>query len=203
MTPVFKKGDPILTINYHPISVLSVFSKIFEKCMYSRVYWFLSKYNVFCKRQFGFRSDHSTNDALISLIELLKRNLDNGLCGCGIFIDLRKAFDTVDHSILLSKLNYYGVCGVANEWFKSYLSDRRQFVSIAGFRSDSKSVCCGVLQGSTLGSVLFLIYINDLHQVFDKAIVHHFENDTVYFSQKLTTIETVLNYELKFLNWNG
>lgn len=127
--PVFKKGDPNLVSNYRPISLLSIFSKIFEKCFYKRLYSFLTKYNLIFMRQFGFRSGFSTNHALATIVETIKAKLDERNYVCGIFIDLQKAFDTVDHEILLQKLNFYGIRGMSNEWLRSFLSDRFQHVS--------------------------------------------------------------------------
>ena len=199
--PVHKKGDMLLCNNYRPISLLSVFSKIYEKCIYQRLYSFLCQYNLIYKKQFGFRAKHSTNHALISLLETVKMFLDNDELVCGIFIDLQKAFDTVDHEILLDKMHHYGVRGVANDWFCSFLTGRKQYVTIAGVKSDSCQIKCGVPQGSTLGPLLFLIYINDLRSVFSQCIVHHFADDTnlVFSSKKLNTIQTVVNFELKKL----
>ena len=127
VTPVHKKGDTTICSNYRPISILSVFSKIFEKCMYKRIYSFLNKYKLIYKRQFGFRAAHSTNHALASLVEYIKEKIDNNNYVCGVFIDLQKAFDTVDHNILLHKLENYGIPGRANDWLKSFLTERKQF----------------------------------------------------------------------------
>ena len=108
---------------------------------------------------------------------------------------MQKAFDTVDHEILVSKLNNYGIRGVANDWLKSYLTERNQIVSIDGFKSHERVISCGIPQGSTLGPLLFLIYINDLHKSFQKCSLYHFADDTniiIISSQNLKTIETVL-----------
>ena len=124
--------------------------------------------------QFGFRQKFSTSHALINLTENIRQALDKGYIGCGIFVDLQKAFDTVDHEILLSKLDYYGIRGISNNWFKSYLSNRKQFVSINGYDSELAEINCGVPQGTVLGPLLFLIYINDLNQAIKFCKVHHF-----------------------------
>ena len=116
--PVFKKGDYLECTNYRPISLLSIFSELFEKCVYSRVYSFLEKHKLLYGRQFGFRSGHSTSHALISLVEHIKMQLDSQNFACGIFVDLQKAFDTVDHKILLSKLYFYGFRGNFHQWFQ-------------------------------------------------------------------------------------
>ena len=121
VTPIFKKEDSQLPSNYRPISVLPVFRKLYEKCMYSCLYAFLTKYNPLFKKQFGFRKNHSTSHALLSLIDLIKKYFDNDYFVCGVFIDLQKALDTVNHEILLVKLDFYGIYGLANSWLKSFL----------------------------------------------------------------------------------
>ena len=109
--------------------------------------------------QFGFRQQYSTSHALINITENIRKALDDGNIGCGVFVDLQKAFDTVDHKILLAKLNHYEIRGVSNDWFKSYLSNRNQYVTINGFDSGLTAINCGVPQGFVLGPLLFLLYI--------------------------------------------
>ena len=149
--------------------------------------------------QFGFRSKHSTLHALIGLTESIKKTIDDGMLGCGVFIDLQKAFDTVNHSILLKKMEHYGVRGIALDWFTSYLSDRKQYVSVNRYTSDYLNISCGVPQGSVLGPLLFLIYINDLPNVSKLLSFYLFADDTnIYFkSNDLTHLQKVMNRELK------
>ena len=140
--------------------------------MYSRLYAFLTKYKLLFKKQFGFRNKHSTSHALISLIDLIKKYFDNDYFICGVFINLQKAFDTVNHEILLVILDFYGICGLDNSWLKLFLENRKQYVNLSGHSSRIKIITCGVPQGSTLGPLLFLLYLNDLQSVFSKSVFH-------------------------------
>ena len=129
--------------------------------------------------QFGFRQQDSTSNVLIKITENVRKALDDGNIGCGVFVDLQKAFHTVDHQVLLAKLNHHGICRVSNDWFKSDLSDRHQYISINGYESILGAINCGVPQGSVLGPLLFLLYINDLNQAIKSCKVHHFADDTI------------------------
>jgi hypothetical protein len=202
VVPIFKnKGSPLEVSNYRPISLLSNIDKIFEKAVKKRIISFLDHNNIICDKQFGFRSKHSTNHALISLTETIRKQLDSGNFSCGVFIDLQKAFDTVDHQILLGKLGHYGIRGIANSWFRSYLHQRKQFVSVSGCQSLLKNIIHGVPQGSVLGPLLFLLYINDLSNAILYSEVFHFADDTslICSNSSLKAIKKRVNIDLKLL----
>ena len=161
--------------------------------MYKRVSQFLTENNIIYDLQFGFRQNFSTAHALINLTENIRQALDEGYIGCGIFVDLQKAFDTVDHEIILAKLDHYGVCGVSNEWFRSYLSDHQQYVSTNGYDS-----------GRCSRSPTFLLYINDLNQAIKFCKVHHFADDTnlLYLGKSFKNLNKFVNIDFKNLvNW--
>ena len=200
--PIFKnKGDPLLISNYRPISLLSNLNKKFEKIVYKRLYSFLDRLNCIYEFQFGFRVGHSTNHALLSLTEKVREALDSGKFACGVFIDLQKAFDTVDHSILLTKLKHYGIKGIANDWFRSYLTGRSQYTSVNGFDSEHRDMNYGVPQVSVLGPLLFLIYINDLHNAIKFSTFHHFADDInlLITNVSIKKIQIQMNLDLNFL----
>ena len=196
--PLFKSDDPELFNNYRPVSVLCSLSKVFERIMYNRLRNFLDEYKILFSYQFGFRKSHSTYMALMTLMDNLINFLDKGEYVIGIFLDFSKAFDTVDHGILLQKLSCYGVRGDALSWFQSYLNNMYHFVTYNGVSSDKKEVKCGVPQGSILGPLLFLIYINDLSDVCKCSLPILFADDTNLFhhGSDLSVIENAFNKEL-------
>ena len=153
--PVYKSGDSCEFNNYRPISLLPCFSKILEKMMYKRLLNYLNKICLLSEHQFGFRKNNSTNFALIDLINKITTAIDNKEFAIGVFLDLSKAFDTADHSLLLQKLEFYGIRVIALEWFKSYITKRYQCVRYKNKISAKKEMTCGVPQGSVLGPLLF------------------------------------------------
>ena len=171
--------------------------------MYKRLYTFFHKNNVIYNLQFGFRQQYSTSHTLINITENIRKALDGNI-GYGVFVDLQKAFDTVDHQIFLAKLNHYGIRGVSNDWFKSYLFNRNEYVSINGYEPGLAALNCGVPQGSVLGPLLFLLYINDLNQAIKFCKVHHFADDTslLCLSNSIKKLNKLVNTDLKHVvNW--
>ena len=201
--PIFKnKGSPLEVSNYRPISLLSNIDKIFEKIVHFKVTSYLKLNSVIFKRQFGFRKKHSTIHNIIALTENILNSLDNGKFSCGVFLDLQKAFDTVDHEILLSKLKYCGIRGIINDWFRSYLFNRKQFTTVLGQSSKVGQILYGVPQGSVLGPLLFLIYINDLPNSLCYTESFMFADDTALLLSdfKLKTIKKKINIDLKLIS---
>ena len=167
--------------------------------MHKRLDNFLEVNDILQPLQFGFRTKHSTQHTLISMTETIRKTIDNGNFGCGIFIDLKKAFDTVKHSILLRKLEHYGIQSIPLQRFHSYLSNRKQYVSVNGLSSDELNIIHGVPQGSVHGPLLFLIFINDLPNISKHLTFCLFAADTsiYYESSNLLHIQTIVNRELR------
>ena len=160
IVPIFKKNDPTLLDNYRPISLLPVFSKIFERVIFDQLHNHFNLHNLYFTSQYGFRKKHSTESAVLELVDKTIKHMDSGDVPISIFLDLSKAFDTLDHDILLDKLSYYGVKETALSLFKSYLSNRKQYVEYLNTTSNFTDIKTGVPQSSILGPLLFIIYIN-------------------------------------------
>ena len=223
VSPIYKKGDPQLLDNYRPISTLPIFSKIFEKLIYTRIYDFLVAKNVLYEKQFGFRRNHSTSHAinyslscfvegkliftflyLVSWvaplavghiffffffsIKYIADKIEQKKHVIGIFLDLSKAFDTICHEKLLVKLDSYGIRGNCLKLIKNYLLNRKQITKFNNVKSDSKNIMFGVPQGSVLGPLIFLLYINDI-------VNSAFEGETVIFADDTNIFVTGNNEE--------
>ena len=181
ITPVFKNGSRALFSNYRPISVLPVLSKILEKIMYNQLLTFVTEHNIIFDHQFGFRAKHSTYMPISILHDLITDNLASNMKTAGIYLDLARAFDTVNTDILLKKLSLYNIRDKSLDFLLSYLSNRTHRVKFNGIISGTKEVTCGVPQGSVLGPLLFLLYINDIYKVCPVAKFFLFADDTAIF----------------------
>ncbi len=163
--PSYKKCESYFTKNYRPISVLSILNNIIEKLVHECLYQFLKKYEILYKFQFGFRKAHSTSLANIELVENIREEIQNGKFVLGAYRDLSKAFDTISHNNLLHKLEHASIRGILLDWFKSHLSNRKQYVHFNDVGSPLRNITCRVPEGSALGQLLFLIYMNDIGEI--------------------------------------
>ena len=199
--PIFKKGNKLLTSNYRPISILSPFSKIFEKHICTQLTNFMTKHNILHASQFGFRTNSSTEMAVSQIIEEITNKFQNGEYTCSIFLDLAKAFDTVDHEILMNKLCIYGVRGLPAKLLQNYLSHRTQQTIINNTKSNIQTINCGIPQGSILGPLLFNIYINDIIHVSNFSINLFADDACLLLSSKdPKDLESKVNIELDKIN---
>lgn len=205
ITPIYKSGDKTKITNYRPISVINNFAKIFEKCLKDKLYHFLKSNNILSPRQFGFCDGLSTSDAIYHLTNNITNNLDNGNKCIAVFLDLAKAFDTVPHGSLLGVLQAYGVRGTVLDVFASYLHGREQVVKLHDFYSDPLPVRIGIPQGTVLGPLLFIAYINSMTSIdVENGLVVSYADDTaIVFTGE--TWEQVKSHTIKGIskikNW--
>lgn len=186
VVPIYKSGDKKTPENYRPISLLGIFSKILEKIVNKRLQKYLEQNSLLSPRQFGFRHKMSTEDAVNTLVESVADHLEGNRKCIGAFLDLAKAFDTVPVELLLKKLENIGIRGLPLEWFRSYLTDRRQCVRLDQVVSDELPIRFGVPQGSVLGPTLFNIFLNNIHEVLppDAEAICYADDTVVLFSDK-------------------
>lgn len=197
VVPIYKSGSRKNFDNYRPISILPAISKVLEKCVHSQIMDHLESNNLLSQNQFGFRKHPSTDLATVWFSDQLRRAMDNGLLTGAIFIDLSKAFDTVGHAGIINKRPDYGITGLPLEWITNYLFSRHQHVYYNKVLSEGEPIICGVPQGSILGPLLFILYINDITTALHHAEIIKYADDTViFFSDKdPTRIDSVLNNE--------
>ena len=202
VVPIHKSGDVEDTNNYRPISVLPTVSKILERYIHGLLYDYLESLNLIAKSQSGFRHLHSTATALVKVYDQLLESIDAGKLIGVVFIDLKKAFDTVNHNILIDKLESYGIDGTELQWFKSYMSERTQKVDFVGTLSEKMSIDIGVPQGSILGPLLFILFVNDIQSVVEGSQIDLYADDTTIQSadKDINNIEKKLNKDLENIN---
>ena len=202
VVPIFKAGDSSALTNYRPIFVLTFFTKVFEKIVYNKLFNFISDNNIFYDHQYGFRKGRSTQQAIITLVDRITKSQNIGDIVITLLIDLKKAFDTIDHRILLRKLYSYGIRGTMFKWIESYLTGRSQYVIFDGKVSETRSIKCGVPQGSILGPLLFILSVNDICNVSPILFKILFADDTCVLisGNHLNNLIKMLNIELISLN---
>ena len=204
IVPIYKAKEKTDLTNYRPISLLPVLSKILEKIVHKRVYSFLVKYDILYQSQYGFRDKRSTTDAVTEFCSDTLLDFDKRNYTLSVFLDLSKAFDTVDHGIMLRKLEHYGIRGCALDWFRSYLTDRKQYVHYKNCNSVMQNIECGVPQGSVLGPLLFIIYTNDLPNCLGKTKSILFADDTTVYiaGNRKNNLFSIMKHELiDLIDW--
>ena len=202
--PIFKSKDPHNFSNYRPISLLPTFSKILEKIVHKRLYKYLLLHDLLCLSQYGFQRHLNTEQAILEFQDRIVKYMSAKKWCSSIFLDLSKAFDCLDHNVLFSKLRNLGIRGIPLSWFKSYLSNRSQFVDFNGVKSNKKKITCGVPQGSILGPLLFLVYINDIVHTLDNCNSILFADDTtlLFADTDFDNLVTTMNQNIdKVYKW--
>jgi len=201
VTPLHKKNEKYIFDNYRPVSILPSVSKVFERIMHQQIYHYFDNFKLFFISQYGFRPNHSTELAVLELTDRILMEMDKNNVPVNIFMDLSKAFDTLDHQILLHKLKYYGFRDVSYNLMQSYLSNRLQYIEINNTQSDYLELKCGVPQGSILGPLLFIIYINDLHTITENLTPIIYADDTSMLASlntnNFSAVQDEINDELK------
>ena len=181
--PIYKSEDRRKCENYRPISILPIVSKVFEREVFRQLYAYFSNNSLLSKFQSGFQPKHLTLSALIQMCDDLLKNMDNGEINCVVFLDVRKAFDSINHEILIDKMrNLFGIIGIQLKWFESYLNNRVQQYMINGKLSSQKTITCGVPQGSILGPLLFLLYVNDMPESLNYSTPSLYADDTEIYT---------------------
>ena len=208
LIPILKRGDETIFDNYRQISILPSISKVFERIIFNRIHNYFHVNDLYSCSQYGFRKEHSTELAVLELTDRITHHLDKGTTPINVYLDLSKAFDTLDHNILLHKLKYYGIEGTALRLFESYLNERQQYVDLDGTTSNKNRILTGVPQGSILGHLPFIIYINDIAQSSKHFNFIIYADDTTLCSTlKINADATQLNMELnnvsQWLNLNN
>jgi len=202
--PLYKKDNAEIYSNYRPVSLLPCFSKILERLVFNRCIQHINKHDILNSKQFGFRSNHSTSMAVTELVDKVNNAIEKGETTIAVYLDLSKAFDTINHNILLYELDHYGFRGIVLDWFKSYLHNRTQYVYFNNVKSNPLNILCGVPQGSILGPLLFILYMNDIVNSSSFLEFILFADDTTLsYSHKniLSKIDRI-NKELeKVANW--
>ena len=201
VTPLFKKGKVEDLDSYRPISVLPIVSKLLERAVHTQLGEYLKEHNILSPYQCGFRKAHSTEFAALSLADTIRRNIEQGQLTGALFIDFRKAFDSIDHSVLLNKLSALGIVDHELVWFEDYLHNRNQIVGHQGVYSEAEYLTSGVPQGSILGPLLFVLYVNDLPSVVRNCKILMYADDTVLFypDSDVAVIQQKLNDDLELI----
>ena len=201
VVPLFKKNDKTEVGNYRPVSILSIISKVFERVVYDQIQTYLDERKLLYNFQSGFRPRFSTDTCLIHLTDFIKFQMDKGYLVGMVLLDLQKAFDTVDHSISLTKLEALGLSEDMVRWFHSYLSDRQKLVDVSGTFSSDDKIRCGVSQGSILGPLLFSIYVNDMSSAVENKLLLYADDSAILVADKnISTVETLLQRELEVVS---